>query len=199
MSSLTPRVMGECVLRDVSCDRGRCRITDVILMWSRPQVNVRVMSALASLWPDFCDEDLYVTMWPNVSMSFLLIRLLWWKCLSVTMWNSFRSHFLYIRFAAGHQGRSSLFAVIWSAGVGHMFHIWSMFRVVLSTKLVLVPLMSRRRWGAQPSLGHGPKGVILTKLFDIVFLVNIVIGFSTLPLSKEMQSTYTLMRVSVVV
>ena len=182
---MSPRVMWECVLRDVSCDRCRCRITDVILMWFRPQVNVRVILAL-----DFCDPTFVMSpLCDNVTGCqhvIVLIRLMWWRCLSVTMWIFPRSHFLYRRFAARRQGRRSILTVIWSAGVGHMFQIWSMFRDVLSTMLIFVSLLFRSSWGAQPSLGHGPKGVILTKSFHIVFSIDVVMGFSTLPFFRKM-------------
>ena len=35
-------------------------------------------------------------------------------------------------------------------------------------------------------LGHGPKGVILTKSFHIVFSIDVVMGFSTLPFFRKM-------------
>lgn len=182
---MSPRVMSECVLRDVSCDTCRCRITDVILMWFRPQVNVRVILAL-----DFCDPT-------------FVMKTFMWQCDRMSACHSSdptdvmkvfisdkvnfpRSHFLYRRFAARRQGRRSMFTVIWSAGVGHMFQIWSMFRDVLSTMLIFVSLLFRSSWGAQPSLGHGPKGVILTKSFHIVFSIDVVMGFSTLPFFRKM-------------
>lgn len=82
---MSPRVKWECVLKDVSCDRCRCRITDVILMWFRPQVNVRVILAL-----DFCDPTFVMSpLCDNVTGCqhvIVLIRLMWWRCLSVTRW-----------------------------------------------------------------------------------------------------------------
>ena len=131
-------------------------------------------------WRPLCDN---VTVCQHV---IVLIRLMWWRCLSVTMWISPRSHFFYRRFAARRQGRRSILTVIWSAGLGHMFQIWSMFRDVLSTMLIFVSLLFRSSWGAQPMLGHGPKGVILTKSFHIVFSLDVVMGCSTLPFFRKM-------------
>ena len=131
-------------------------------------------------WRPLCDN---VTVCQHV---IVLIRLMWWRCLSVTMWISPRSHFLYRRFAARRQGRRFMFTVIWSAGVGHMFQIWSMFGDVLSTMLIFVSLLFRSSWGAQPRLGHGPKGVILTKSFHMVFSLDVVMGCSTLPFFRKM-------------